>query len=450
MTIRHLQAATLLGLLLWAGCSKDSTENPVNQPDPAASTASCVGCHTDYATLKRLAAPDTGSGGGGCGGEIPHIEPYDRVYMSGTGFDQFRQSTHGRQACTTCHGGVDSTANKSVAHSGTFLKHPSTRAVEKCGACHNNVTQHAATNLHANGWGQKSMVQLRYGATSFESLPQALKDGYAANCAKCHGGCGDCHVNRPYGGGGGLLQGHKFIRRPDMRNQCVACHTSRVGHGYFGIAAGTVPDVHSTRLGDGHCLNCHNGAELHGDGQVYNQRYQVPQLPTCTRCHVGLQGSNQYHTAHYTSFSCQTCHSQSYNNCGSCHVGGAGARVPAYLGYKIGINPIPQTRPYRLAVLRRALSAPDSWQNYGVPNLANFAVRPTYKYATPHNIQRWTSRTQVAANRSCYDNCHIINEGGAYRNRSLYLFRSDLLPWELTADSAIVVDGRLPASWGTP
>jgi thiosulfate/3-mercaptopyruvate sulfurtransferase len=183
---------------------------------------------------------------------------------------------------------------------------------------------------------------------------------------------------------------------------------------------------------------------------MYNQRYQVPQLPTCTQCHSSIQTSNSYHSVHFTSLSCQTCHSQNYNNCGSCHVGGAGARVPAYLGYKIGVNPIPQSRPYRLGVLRRALSAPDSWQNYGVPLLANFAARPTYKYATPHNIQRWTTRTQVLSGRACYDNCHIISEGGAYRNRELYLFRSDLLPWEVDANAGVVVDGRLPASWGTP
>jgi hypothetical protein len=114
------------------------------------------------------------------------------------------------------------------------------------------------------------------------------------------------------------------------------------------------------------------------------------------------------------------------------------------------MNPIPQTRPYRFAVLRRSLMAPDSWQNYGVANLANFDVRPTFKYATPHNIQRWTSRTRVAQGQACYDNCHIINENGTFRNRELYLFRSDLQSWEVAADTGIVVDGKLPPSWGNP
>ncbi|MBX2991061.1 MAG: hypothetical protein KF749_07815 [Bacteroidetes bacterium] len=443
----------LLIMLVSSGCSKKSTEGPLAPPttDTDMAIASCIGCHTDYTTLKRIASPDTSGGGGGCGGEFPHIEVYDRVYLGGAGFQKFRASTHGQIACTHCHGGVDSTSNKQVAHSGDFVKYPSARPATKCAQCHYNTVQNHASSLHANGWGQKSMVTLRYGANSFDDLPATLKTGYNNHCASCHAEkCGDCHINRPTAGGGGLLRGHSFERRPDMRENCVACHSSRVGHGYFGIGSGTQPDVHSTKWGDGHCVNCHSNAEIHGDGNIYNQRYKVAFLPWCTGCHSNIANSNPYHTAHMNSFNCQTCHSQDYNNCGSCHVGGAGARVPAYLGFKIGMNPITGTRPFKYATLRRALMAPDSWQNYGVANLANFDVRPTYKYATPHNTLRWTSRTRVEAGRACYDNCHIINENGTYRNKHLYLFNSDLLSWEIPANAGVVVDGKLPASWGTP
>ncbi|MCX8010441.1 MAG: hypothetical protein N3A61_04760, partial [Ignavibacteria bacterium] len=115
-----------------------------------------------------------------------------------------------------------------------------------------------------------------------------------------------------------------------------------------------------------------------------------------------------------------------------------------------GINPIPETKPYKFTLLRRSLMAPDSWKNYGVENLANFDVRPTYKYTTPHNIVKWTSRTQVAQGKACYDNCHIIKEGSTYRNKNLYLFNSDLENWEKNASKTVIVDGKLPASWGIP
>jgi thiosulfate/3-mercaptopyruvate sulfurtransferase len=161
-----------------------------------------------------------------------------------------------------------------------------------------------------------------------------------------------------------------------------------------------------------------------------------------------MESKNTYHSVHLSTFSCNTCHSQDYNNCGSCHIGGEGARIASYQGFKIGMNPIPDTKPFKYAVLRRSLMAPDSWQNYGVANLANFNVRPTFKYATPHNIQRWTSRTQVEAGKPCYDACHIIkNSDGSYRNKELYLFKNDLQTWEVIATSPITVDGKLPSKW---
>ena len=106
-----------------------------------------------------------------------------------------------------------------------------------------------------------------------------------------------------------------------------------------------------------------------------------------------------------------------------------------------------ETRNYKLATVRQSLSAPDSWALYGIPVLSNFAAAPTYKYTTPHNILKWTTRTQVASGKACYDNCHIIKEGNNYRNKNLYLYNSDLQSWEIEANKNIVVDGKLPAGW---
>lgn len=435
-------------LLLCGGCAKKA-EDPVSPDGLSASVASCEGCHTDYQTLKKIASPDTAVAGGGCGGDAPHIEPYDRVYLGGEGYAEFAKSVHARFGCVSCHGGVDKTSDKQLAHSGDFVNHPSTKSATTCVPCH--AAEHASFtgSLHQQGWGQKSMVSLRAGYNSFDQLPASVKSGYNVNCGKCHATCGDCHVLRPKAGGGGLYRGHKFMKTPNMTDNCVACHVSRGGHAYFGIGAGTVPDVHLTKLPNGgHCIGCHSDHELHGDGKLYNQRYQMELLPRCDMCHTNLAGSNQYHAVHLTTFNCQTCHSQDYNNCASCHIGGEGARVPSYLGFKIGMNPIPTTRPYKFATLRRSLMAPDSWKNYGIATLANFDVRPTYKYATPHNIIRWTTRTKVAAGKACYDNCHIIKEGTVFRNKGLYLWNSDLLSWEVNADKQIVVDGKLPRSWG--
>lgn len=419
-------------------------------PDAPNEHASCVGCHSDYDHLVKIATPDSVIPSGGCSGPPPYVEPHDRVFL-GEGFETFEASAHGEVGCTTCHNGVDSTADKSLAHSGDFVKWPSFENLSACESCHTDVVATHENSLHFNGWGQKRSQMLRAGVNSFHDLPEGIQTGYAENCQQCHASCGSCHVNRPPAGGGGLLNGHAF-EAPDMRDNCTACHSSRGGHAYYGVGTGTLPDVHLTQAGFT-CTDCHDTSELHGgDGTVIEQRYAMPELPECQSCHTGIAGSNRYHSMHLDDFNCHTCHSQAYNTCGSCHVAGEGARIHSHQSFKIGLNPIPDLKPgYKYSTVRRTLAAPDSWEVYGVGQLSDFDAKPIYNYTTPHNILRWTERTQVADGESCYANCHIIQEGDTYRNRHLYLFSSDmLLDWEVSSTQGVFVDGQLPSSWGLP
>lgn len=425
-----------------ASCKKD------NPSGDEMSIASCEGCHTNYAHLQAVYSPDTAIIGGGCGGEAPHYEPYDRVYMGGDGYEEYKKSAHYEIGCVGCHNGNNNTDDKKKAHSGDFISHPSGYADQKCGSCHQEIVDNFATSIH-NGTGQKRKVTIRSGLNGpqdFDQLPQHQIEGYNSNCATCHGTCGNCHIVRPLAGGGGLAKGHMFSKTPDMVNGCVVCHSSRGGHAYLGVAAGTEPDVHFSMNGFT-CLDCHSGSELHGDGHPVEQRYAYTKLPKCEDCHQGSATSNPFHSVHYTDFNCQVCHSQDYNNCGSCHVHGEGARIPSYLGFKIAVNPIPDIKTgYNLTLVRRTLAAPDNWEKYGV-DYANFDAFPTYNFTTPHNILRWTGRTKVTSARSCYSNCHIRNEEGVLVNRELYLFEDNLLDWEKNASASIQVDGKLPASW---
>ncbi|MBN1301520.1 MAG: hypothetical protein JW995_09930 [Melioribacteraceae bacterium] len=449
--MKYLSMVVMLTFLFIA-CKEDNPDDAPIESESVAKVNSCEGCHTNYEHLKDVYTPDPPStGGGGCGGDAPHYEPYDRVYLGGSGYETFKVTMHGRMECVKCHNGVDGTDDKELAHSGDFIKHPSKQSQEKCAGCHEQIVQRTTNSLHEQGWGQKRMVVIRggYGThpTDFDNLPEEMKEGYDVNCGKCHGTCGDCHVVRPSAGGGGLSNGHNFNRTPDMLNVCVACHVSRGGHAYLGQAVGTVPDVHLTKAGFV-CIDCHSKNEIHGTGEIKETRYAMPTLPKCEYCHQNVEESNDYHVQHINTFNCNACHSQDYNNCGSCHIHGAGARIPAHQKFKIGINPIPELRPYKLATLRQSLSAPDSWKEYGVDNLANFDAFPTYKYTTPHNIIKWTVRTQVEEGKACYDACHIIKEEDVYRNKEYYLFESDLKDFEINATKHLCVDGKLPASWG--
>lgn len=411
---------------------------------------SCEGCHTDYELLINVHTPDTAAPVGGCGGSAPHYEPYDRVFLGGDGFEEYKKTAHYQLGCTACHNGTGDTSDKATAHSGDFISHPSMFYEEKCGSasCHEDITSNFTTSIH-NGTGQKRVVTLRSGLSGpeeFDNLPAHQIEGYNNNCAHCHGTCGNCHVVRPAVGGGGLLTGHNFNKTPHMLNVCVACHVSRGGHAFLGVAAGTQPDLHQKMGYD--CLSCHDGHELHGDGQKVEQRYAYAELPECEDCHGDLSTANDYHKRHYDLFNCQVCHSQDYNNCGSCHIHGDGARVPSYMGFKIALNPIPDIKPdYEFALVRRTLAAPDNWEKYGVEKYADFDALPVYNYTTPHNILRWTTRTETN-DPSCSKNCHIRKEGDSLINAELYLWQSDLKEeWELSSTKHIAVDGELPSYW---
>lgn len=446
-SILRIASLIIIITVIFTACDKKTDDGTLSQEEEIAMQAnSCEGCHTNYEVLKAVYTPDPPStGGAGCGGDVPHYEPYDRVYLGGAGYENFTSSIHGQIACTTCHNGTDNTSDKTVAHSGDFIKKPSHSAEEKCATCHPAIYEKSHNSLHTQGWGQKRMVVERGGYDNFNSIPEHLAEGYEANCAKCHASCGDCHVNRPIQGGGGLYAGHNFVK-PDQRDHCTTCHVSRGGHAYYGVAIGTVPDVHLTKMGY-KCVTCHSTDEIHGDGVKYDTRYQMALKPECTDCHSGVETANNYHSKHFDTFNCNVCHSQDYNNCGSCHVHGVGARIEAHQGFKIGMNPIPEIKPYKYALLRQSLSAPDTWSNYGVDQLATFDAHPTYKYTTPHNILKWTTRTEVEEGKACYDACHIIAEGDTLRNKELYLYEEDLLEWEKAADQGIIVDGKLPSYW---
>ncbi|MFA6402855.1 MAG: hypothetical protein WCX31_14740 [Salinivirgaceae bacterium] len=107
------------------------THTPLVTELPKSPVASCEGCHTNYAHLQEVYTPDTAAPAGGCGGEAPHYEPYDRVYMGGDGFEAYKTSGHYAMGCVACHNGTDKTADKQLAHSGNFISHPSAHADTK-------------------------------------------------------------------------------------------------------------------------------------------------------------------------------------------------------------------------------------------------------------------------------------------------------------------------------
>jgi hypothetical protein len=103
--------------------------------------------------------------------------------------------------------------------------------------------------------------------------------------------------------------------------------------------------------------------------------------------------------------------------------------------FKIGRNPLKsEERPWNYVLVRHIPVVADTFAFYGEGMLPTFDNLPTWKYATPHNIQRVTPQ-----NQSC-ESCHD--------NPDLFLMADDVDPQEQQANAAVIVGEVPPSSWG--
>jgi thiosulfate/3-mercaptopyruvate sulfurtransferase len=227
-----------------------------------------------------------------------------------------------------------------------------------------------------------------------------------------------------------------------MNLTCTGCHGSRIENEYKGKNQGVPADVHWVKYGMP-CFDCHTAEEMHGatDGEA-EHRYDGLPTPGCqdTDCHPDVasdDGIQQHSGVHLEMLSCQVCHSTTYKNCYSCHVaqeeGTAYFKIePSEMLFKIGLNPLQgEDRPWTYVPLRHVPVDRDSFSYYGQDLLPNFDQVPTWKYATPHNIQRITPQ-----NETC-QTCH--------GNAEFFLTADDVLPEEMDANRDVIVQ-ELPFS----
>ena len=378
----------------------------------------------------------------------------------GSNRDSFINGPHGSNACQSCHGGADDRTFETMADAHVdIVRDPS--AVGACDACHQAEAAATANSLHTNLWGEKALIEKR-GNCVFEG--SGYEDRFDQKCAGCHTTCGQCHISRPNSVGGGFpktfaYMAHKVQKTPHMTEQCTACHGSRIGTDYLGLIEGNTPDTHYSQ--GMRCEACHSAEEIHGDdqhaGDHYEHRYEVATMPRCETCHDDNDPdfANDYHNAHVNGYlgsanlQCQVCHSQPYKNCTNCHNLVADGKTDKFdidesvIGLKIAQNPRTDYRgEYNYVVVRHVPVDPNTYEDWGlVLDPTYYDTEPTWKYASPHNIQRWTAQTTSAG--FCGGNCH----GGGTDN--IYLMESDLyeedgvtvLP-DYNANIGIVMDDK--------
>lgn len=330
------------------------------------------------------------------------VEPWERVWINP---EAFGEDVHSYINCTDCHQG-EAVDDFEQAHDGLVTSVVS--SPEVCGDCHVDNGVPAFNSLHNSLQGYDTVLYSR-------STPEnhaAIEEMQANHCNDCHATCGDCHVSQPKSVGGGLLEGHDFVEKPSMSRNCTACHGSRVKDEYYGAHDEIPSDVHFRARMD--CMECHSADEMHGmDMEGVDHRYAGAQEPKCITCHddieMGEDSDTREHEKHDADLmSCQVCHSTTYINCVNCHVEQTEDGEPFftvednYLGFYIGLNPErTEERPYKYVPMRHVPIDPSSFSYYGV-ELENFTDRPTWTYATPHNIQLITPQAERCSN--CHDN----------------------------------------------
>lgn len=355
------------------------------------------------------------------------MEAWEKVFLNQSAFFE---SVHGRFGCITCHGGsAGGVAPIEVAHEG-LVREPA--SAEACGACHPEQVGREAHSLHFNLTGYRTTLSVRSAPDKMAQLEVMM----ANHCDTCHTSCGQCHVSRPSNLGGGLLAGHEFQKTPPTDLTCAGCHGSRIENEYKGKVEGASADVHWAQ-GGMPCYGCHTTYELHGTIADVENRYDSPPAPSCqeTGCHDSVapgDGIAFHADFHLEAMSCQVCHSTSYKNCYGCHVAQQDG-IPFYqvepsqLDFKIGRNTLQsEERPWEYVPVLHVPITPDSFDYYGSNLLPNFDALPTWKYVTPHNIQRFTPQTE-----SC-NACH--------GNSELFLTASDVTPDEQEANRDVIVE----------
>ena len=334
---------------------------------------------------------------------MPQLEVWER-YQIGA---EFLDDRHGKLSCISCHGGQSGILTKEAAHVG-MIADPSAGDAPACRECHAGIAERHAASVHATQSGYFTFFARRTGQQEVSEELQAMFD---THCAGCHTSCGQCHISRPASVQGGLVQQHVVRRTPSQVSNCIGCHGSRVGDEFRGRNRGIPPDAHYLP-GNRDCFFCHPGTELHGDGTTPETRYHVEAAPQCVDCHPGVltDTQNLQHSIHARTatteakLSCQVCHSGAYKNCYNCHVAldERGLEHPSRIDFRIGRNPIKSDRrPWDYVVVRHIPIAPTSYEDWGV-DLPAFAEEPTWKFATPHNIQKETP--QNASCGACHDN----------------------------------------------
>ncbi|MEJ2055022.1 MAG: multiheme c-type cytochrome [Calditrichaceae bacterium] len=358
------------------------------------------------------------------------MEPYQKVFVD---YD-FLETIHGEIPCTDCHNGDPDEMDLKNAHLGIIRDPSYENVLETCGGCHEDISTDAENSLHYSLQPYREKIYRRAGF-SLDKSNGALDLAMKNHCSSCHSSCGQCHVSRPVSVDGGLVDNHFFFKKPPMETNCTSCHGSRLEKEYTGKNPNVAADVHFQKKAM-QCTGCHTALEMHETTKAGIDMKNVENSPQCLSCHETLTESGEYieiHKTHVPNVACQVCHSMPYKNCYGCHVGKDAKGLPYFqldkseMNFKIGKNLHPTDKnPATFVIVRHVPVNRNIFDFYGKNLLPDFNSLPTWKFSSPHNIQRKTPQ-----NEKC-NNCH--------GNSELFLTEKDIMRDEIKANKDIYLN----------
>jgi len=221
-----------------------------------------------------------------------------------------------------------------------------------CEGCHPKIAEDFSTSLHYTGAGMKSEYA-KYAAAEFGV---DMDEYYAKwNCSKCHATtCEKCHE------GYEPKMGHGDQCVEITIDTCDQCHFKKQSATFIGdmpahSKKGPAADIHYT-MGLT-CTDCHNAAELHGDGNVYTSQLEAV-TTKCEDCHdspgktVKDMPVTQYstnvsaHKMHEEKLDCTACHSGWALTCNNCHLDTRVGTQPVSDEFYLGVASDGKIKPF--------------------------------------------------------------------------------------------------------
>jgi PGF-CTERM motif len=250
-----------------------------------------------------------------------------------------------------------------------------------CEMCHSDVAENFSTTLHYTGAGMKGEYE-KYAAKEFSI---DMDEYYADwNCSKCHiTTCEKCHV------GYEAKMGHGEETQEMTIDTCDQCHKPKQTSTFVGNMSGHKEpgpnaDVHY-EMGFT-CTDCHDAAELHGDGTQYETQLEAVKV-TCVDCHPAPDTTS--HTVHGDKLDCTACHSGWQLNCKGCHLETRPPYPSVSDEFYLGVGADGKITPF-------------------------LRMESEYKNATHMGYGEWFSHTTTKEGKDCsfcHDNPEVLCEG---------------------------------------